>query len=156
MAWTAGAAPSAARRPPARPPAVGRLLTPFCTLPAGGRALPIVPMAVNWEKVCARLKSIFISQFLLISYVVAATIALAWPAPGKAVGSVQVGRALYRRTEIDGTANINAFVAPAVLESWHCAPHRLQIFGNVRLIQTINIIIGEALVLALLEKPLRT
>lgn len=53
--------------------------------------LPIVAMTVNWEKVYARLKSIFISQFLLISYVVAATIALAWPAPGKAVGSVQVG-----------------------------------------------------------------
>lgn len=44
---------------------------------------------VDWKRVWAKCLQIFIDQFLLISYIVAATIALAWPAPGKAVASVQ-------------------------------------------------------------------
>lgn len=52
---------------------------------------------VDWKRVWAKCLQIFIDQFLLISYIVAATIALAWPAPGKAVASVQVGVPRLRR-----------------------------------------------------------
>ena len=47
-------------------------------------------MANDWPKVRAKCLKLFIDQFLLISYVVAAIIALAWPVPGKAVMSVEV------------------------------------------------------------------
>lgn len=45
---------------------------------------------INWPRVWAKTQEVFISQFLLISYIVATIIALAWPVPGKAVVSVSV------------------------------------------------------------------
>ncbi|KAL4434255.1 hypothetical protein ABPG75_000696 [Micractinium tetrahymenae] len=43
---------------------------------------------MDWPKLRARLLKIFIDQFLLISYFMAALIALTWPTPGKAVLSL--------------------------------------------------------------------
>lgn len=42
----------------------------------------------NWPRIWARTKEVFVSQFLLISYIIATILALAWPVPGKAVVSV--------------------------------------------------------------------
>ncbi len=44
----------------------------------------------NWPRIWAKTKEVFVSQFLLISYIVATVIALAWPVPGRAVVSVSV------------------------------------------------------------------
>lgn len=46
---------------------------------------------VDWPRVRAKAKALLIEQWLLISYFIAATIGLAWPAPGKAVAGVMVG-----------------------------------------------------------------
>lgn len=43
---------------------------------------------MDWPKLRAKLHKLFIDQFLLISYFVAALIALTWPTPGKAVLSL--------------------------------------------------------------------
>lgn len=50
----------------------------------------------NWPRIWARTKEVFISQFLLISYIIATILALAWPVPGKAVVSVSVRHNLPR------------------------------------------------------------
>lgn len=44
----------------------------------------------NWPRIWAKTKGVFVSQFLLISYIVATVLALAWPVPGRAVVSVSV------------------------------------------------------------------
>lgn len=54
--------------------------------------------AMDWPKLRARLLKLFIDQFLLISYFVAALIALTWPTPGKAVLSLDVSCVLQGRT----------------------------------------------------------
>ena len=46
---------------------------------------------IDWPRLWAWLQDFVITQFLLVSYLIAITLALAYPAPGRAVGSVQVG-----------------------------------------------------------------
>lgn len=48
--------------------------------------------ARSWSRLGRRLQAFLVSQFLLVSYLIAITVALAWPEPGRAVGSVKVRR----------------------------------------------------------------
>ena len=89
------------------------------------------------------------SQFLLISYIVAAVIALTWPAPGKAVSGVQVScrlQAALRRVP----ARRSALLAPPAGRSVpRCTPRRhprrppqFTVSGHrYAIIKTINIMI---------------
>ena len=45
---------------------------------------------IDWARVWAKAKKVFVDQFLLISYFVAALIALTWPTPGKWVVGLEV------------------------------------------------------------------
>lgn len=58
---------------------------------------------MDWPKLRAKLHKLFIDQFLLISYFVAALIALTWPTPGKAVLSLDVSRS---RAQLAGLGGI--------------------------------------------------
>ena len=76
--------------PPSPAAAAAAALAHASHVPAAPAAAAMGAPRVNWPRVWAKTQEIFISQFLLISYIIATVIALAWPVPGKAVVSVSV------------------------------------------------------------------
>ena len=101
----------------------------------------------NWPRIWAKTKEVFVSQFLLISYIVATVIALAWPVPGRAVVSVSVRcrwlSQFVRLLKMPGCCNhvqlprLLAVPALRPLRMWHVQPSR-----SVLLAQ-LNAVFGE-------------